>query len=119
MIALYYGLTGVTSAWAYRATLAATGAATFAKRCVLPGIGGLILFAAGLWSLRNDWNVDSSYTSLTLPGGHHVGGVFVIGVLALLLGVVLMALQRRSSPEFFERGLAPLDVDTDHTGGTP
>lgn len=114
MIALYYGLTGITSAWAYRGTLATTGAATFTQRCVLPGIGGVILFAAGLWSLRNDWNVDSSYTSLTLPGGQHVGGVFVIGVLALLVGVVLMALQRRSSPEFFERGLAPLDVDTDH-----
>jgi amino acid transporter len=110
MIAFYYGLTGVTSAWAYRRTGGDRKALWL--RCVLPAVGGLVLIGAGLWSLRNDWSPESSYTTWTLPFGSHpqIGGVFVIGVLALLLGLVLMLLWSRRSPAFFDAGLAGLDT---------
>lgn len=112
MIAFYYGLTGLTSAWAYRK---AQVARERLLRCILPAIGGVVLVAAGLWSLRNDWNPDSSYTSWTMPFAPHwhIGGVFIIGVLALLLGLVLMTIWSRLAPDFFENPPAALDVDLD------
>ncbi|HEY0890793.1 MAG TPA: APC family permease [Nocardioides sp.] len=111
MIAFYYGLTGLTSAWAHRGV--AGGARVRWMRCILPAIGGLVLVAAGLWSLRNNWSPESSYTTWTLPFGPHweIGGVFIIGVLTMLLGLVLMAIWSRRAPEFFDEGLPPLDAD--------
>ena len=114
MIAFYYGLTGITSAWAYRHA-AADGPRALWLRCMLPAVGGLTLVAAGLWSLRNDWNPDSSYTSWTVPlVDWHVGGVFLIGTGALLVGVVAMLARRRVAPAFFDQGLAPLDLTDPH-----
>lgn len=111
MIAFYYGLTGITSAWAYRHAIS-EGAATLWLRCLLPAVGGLVLVAAGLWSLKNDWDPASSYTSWTLPFAPHwqIGGVFIIGTGALLLGVVVMLAWERVAPKFFDLGLAPLDL---------
>lgn len=102
MIAFYYGLTGLTSAWAHR-TEWRHSAADFWLRLTLPAIGGLTLVAAGLWSLKNDWDPANSYTSWTLPFAPHwrVGGVFVIGVGTLLLGYLLMLAYGRIAPRFF------------------
>lgn len=104
MIAFYYGLTGLTSAWAYRDQWRRS-AGDLWLRVVLPAIGGLILVAAGLWSLRNDWDPANSYTSWTLPFAPHwhIGGVFLIGVGTLLLGWLLMLGYARVAPEFFDR----------------
>ncbi|HEX4225319.1 MAG TPA: hypothetical protein VHZ97_23350 [Pseudonocardiaceae bacterium] len=51
-----------------------------------------ILVAAGVWSLRDDWDPANSATSWTLPFPPRspIGGIFVIGVGALLVGVLLM-----------------------------
>ncbi|GAA1287697.1 MULTISPECIES: APC family permease [Streptomyces] len=102
MIAFYYGLTGLTSAWAHR-TEWRHSAADFWLRLTLPAIGGLTLVAAGLWSLKNDWDPVNSYTSWTLPFAPHwrIGGVFVIGVGTLLLGYLLMLAYGRIAPRFF------------------
>jgi amino acid transporter len=102
MIAFYYGLTGLTSAWAHRDRWRA-GAADLWLRIVLPALGGLVLVAAGVWSLRNDWDPANSYTSWTLPFAPHwhIGGVFVIGTGTLLLGLLLMAARSRIAPGFF------------------
>ncbi|QNS07984.1 APC family permease [Streptomyces xanthii] len=102
MIAFYYGLTGITSAWAHRDRWR-SGAGDLWLRLVLPGLGGLMLVAAGVWSLKNDWDPVNSYTSWTLPvpPHWHIGGVFVIGAGTLLLGLLLMWAYARVSPAFF------------------
>ena len=104
LIAFYYGLTGLTSAWEYRRDWRAS-ASDLWLRIVLPALGGLILLAAGVWSLRNDWNPANGYTSWTLPFAPHwhVGGIFVIGVGAVLVGIVLMLVRQRTAPEFFRK----------------
>ncbi|MGN6721103.1 MAG: APC family permease [Marmoricola sp.] len=107
MIALYYGLTGLTSAWAYRGVRAKR-----MTRSILPGVGGLLLIGAGIWSLKNDLNPDNGNTSWTVPGlDWHVGGVFVIGMLAFAFGIVVMLVLQRPQPRYFKEGLEPLQVD--------
>ena len=104
MIAFYYGLTGITSAWAYRSDWRSS-AADLWLRIILPALGGAVLIAAGVWSLRNDWNPANSYTSWLLPFAPHwrIGGVFIIGVGALLAGFLFMVVFSRVSPGFFQR----------------
>ncbi|WP_371793376.1 APC family permease [Streptomyces sp. NBC_01471] len=116
MIALYYGLTGITSAWAHRRA-DHRGATELWLRVILPAIGGLTLVAAGVWSLRNDWKPDSGGTSWTLPFAPHwhIGGVFLIGVGALAVGLVVMLVQQRRAPSFFAAKLSAPTL-TDATG---
>ena len=80
-IAFYYGLTGWTCLWYYRKTLMRSPR-DLMMRGVLPGLGGLILFAAGGWSLKNDlfFSSNQSYTSWQLPFAPHwdIGGVFLV-----------------------------------------
>lgn len=104
MIAFYYGLTGVTSAWAYRHDWRAS-AADLWLRTVLPLIGGVVLLTAGGWSLIHAWNPDNSGTSWTLPfsSGTRVGGTFVIGTGALLVGLIVLLICRLRYPAFFRR----------------
>jgi amino acid transporter len=106
MIAFYYGLTGLTSAWAYRAEWH-TSATDRWLRIVLPAIGGLTLVAAGGWFLKTHWDPANSMTSWTLPiAPHwHVGGVFIIGVGALVLGWLVMVGFSRVAPAFFDAGI--------------
>jgi len=107
MIALYYGLTGITAAWSHRHVRTKR-----LQRSILPGIGGIALVAAGVWSLKNDLNPDSGNTSWTIPGTHwEVGGVFIIGVLAFVTGFIALAVLRRTQPAFFRDGLEPLGID--------
>jgi amino acid transporter len=102
MIAFYYGLTGFACAWYFRRELTASMRDLFLKG-ILPGLGGLILLWAFLKSLYDDWNPETGYTSWTLPFPPHwqVGGIFVLGVGATLVGVVLMLSYRRVAPAFF------------------
>jgi amino acid transporter len=104
LIAFYYGLTGLTSAWEYRRDWRSS-AGDLWLRIVLPALGGLILLAAGVWSLRNDWNPANGYTSWTLPFAPHwhVGGIFIIGVGAVLVGIASMLVRQRTAPEFFRK----------------
>jgi amino acid transporter len=111
MIAFYYGLTGLTSAWAYRAEWRRS-ATDLWLRITLPAIGGLTLIAAGGWFLKTHWDPANSTTSWTLPiAPHwHIGGVFIIGVGALLLGYVVMLGYSRVARQFFAG--SPAEPDT-------
>ena len=103
-IAFYYGLTGFTCAWYYRKSLTKS-ARNLWMQGILPGLGGLMLYFALLWSLQADWNVssDQSWTSWRMGFAPHweVGGVFLIFLVTMVLGLVLMVLWRFGAPEFF------------------
>jgi hypothetical protein len=92
MIAFYYGLTGFACAWYYRKDLTSSARSLW-MRGILPALGGVMLFAALAKSVYDDWSPDSSATTWTIWFTHHqIGGVFVIGALTVLLGVVLLAI---------------------------
>jgi hypothetical protein len=63
---------------------------------VLPGLGGVLLVGAFIWSSKTYLDPDYGYTSI---GG--IGGVFLLGVGSLLLGVVLMLVWQAISPAYF------------------
>jgi amino acid transporter len=102
-IAFYYGLTAFACVWYYRATLTSS-AWNLWMRGILPGLGGLIMFAAGLYSLQSDWVAFNSYTTWTVPGLHwEIGGIFIIAALAALAGVIGFAFMRITGPAFFRK----------------
>src|SRR6202034_3263868 len=104
-IAFYYGLTAFTCVWYYRDTLTSS-ARNLWMRGILPGLGGLILYFAGGWSLWQDYDVatENSYTMFTVPGLHwQVGGVFVIAVLSALGGLIWFVWLRIAQPAFFRK----------------
>jgi len=103
-IAFYYGLTGWTCLWYYRKALTRSTRDLFMKG-ILPGLGGLILFGAGAWSLKEDWFFSSgqSYTSWAMPFAPHwdIGGVFLVFFVSALIGLVGAVAWRFASPSFF------------------
>jgi amino acid transporter len=102
-IAFYYGLTAIACAWYYRSTLTSS-ARNLWMRGILPLLGGLIMFAAGLYSLQSDWVASNSYTSWTVPVLHwQIGGIFVIAALAALAGIASFVYMRVTAPAFFRR----------------
>ena len=102
-IAFYYGLTAFACVWHYRATLTSS-AWNLWMRGILPGLGGLIMYAAGFYSLQSDWVASNSYTHWTVPGLHwEIGGIFLIAALAALAGVVCFTFMRITAPAFFRK----------------
>jgi len=102
-IAFYYGLTAFSCVWYYRATLTSS-ARNLWMRGILPGLGGLIMWAAGIWSLQSDWVASNSYTSFTVPVLHwQIGGSFIIAALAAAAGVISFAFMRVAAPAFFRK----------------
>jgi amino acid transporter len=102
-IAFYYGLTAFSCVWYYRHTLTSSSWSLW-MRGILPGLGGLIMYSAGFYSLRTDWIASNSYTMWTVPGLHwQIGGIFIIAVLAAAAGVFGFAFMRISAPAFFRR----------------
>ncbi len=102
-IAFYYGLTAFSCAWYYRSTLR-NSARDLWMRGILPTVGGVIMYAAGFYSLQSDWVASNSYTSWTVPGLQwHVGGIFIIAALAALAGLVSFVYMRVTAPAFFRR----------------
>jgi amino acid transporter len=102
-IAFYYGLTAAACVWYYRANLASS-ARNLWMQGILPGLGALILFFAGGYSLWEDWDVNTgtSDTSFTVPGlDWHVGGVFVIAFLSALAGLIFFVYLRIVQPAYF------------------
>jgi amino acid transporter len=93
LIAFYYGLTGFACVWFYRRELRGRGLWT---KGVLPGLGGLMLLVAFVLSSIDYAAVDAGST--TILG---IGGVFVIGIGAIVLGAVLMFVYSRIAPAFF------------------
>ncbi|MBB3602395.1 amino acid transporter [Mycolicibacterium sp. BK556] len=101
MIAFYYGLTGFACAWFYRKDLT-KNVRDFMMRGVIPLLGGLILlvvFAYGLIQYaKPDWLTDDEGNNVTIFG---FGAVAVVGIGALVLGVILMVVWWLIRPDFF------------------
>ncbi len=95
MIAFYYGMTGFACVWYYRDDLK-NGGRDLLMKGVLPGLGGLMLLAAFVKASYDYAQPD--YGNTTIFG---IGGVFVIGIGALLQGAILMLIFARVSPAFF------------------
>ena len=102
-IAFYYGLTAFSCVWYYRKTLFSS-ARNLVMRGILPGLGGLIMYAAGIYALQSDWVASNSYTSWTIPGLRwHIGGIFLIGLAAALVGLLGFIYMRLTAPAFFRK----------------
>jgi len=106
MIAFYYGLTGFACAWYYRKNLTSSPR-NFFFQGVIPLLGGLILFGALGWAVRDDFlapaNDTTSYTVWQMPFSPHwhIGGVFLLGIGTFVIGLILMIIWRFVSPPFF------------------
>ena len=102
-IAFYYGLTAFSCVWYYRAMLTSS-AWNLWMRGILPGLGGLIMYTAGFYSLQSNWVASNSYTMWTVPVLHwQIGGIFIIAALAALAGVISFAFMRVTAPAFFRK----------------
>jgi amino acid transporter len=100
-IAFYYGLTGFACVWYFRRQLRRS-VRDFLSKGLLPGIGGLMLLYFFCYAAF-DVYADPAYgfTSVDLPVVGRVGGVSVIGVGSLVLGLVLMVVQRLFDASWF------------------
>jgi amino acid transporter len=102
-IAFYYGLTGFACVWYYRKTLTHSARDLFMQG-VLPGLGGLILYAALIYSAQSDWVASNSTIFWTVPGLHwKIGGIFLVASGAALLGVLAFIYMRVTAPAFFKK----------------
>jgi amino acid transporter len=105
-IAFYYGLTGFACAWYYRKTLTSNRRDLWMQG-ILPVLGGLIMYAAGAWSIWADWDVatENSYTSWLMPFWPHwyFGGAFVIAFISALVGLILGIWFRFVRPAYFKK----------------
>ena len=101
MIAFYYGLTGFACTWFYRKDLTKS-ARDFMMRGVVPLLGGLILLVVFVYGLiqyaKPDWLTDDNGNNVTIFG---FGAVAVVGVGALVLGVIVMVIWWFLSPDYF------------------
>jgi amino acid transporter len=105
-IAFYYGLTGFACAWYYRKTLRDSQRNLWMQG-ILPALGGLIMYAAGGWSIWAAWDFasDSSYTSWLMPFWPHwyIGGVFIIAFISGLVGLLAGIWVRFAMPAYFRK----------------
>jgi amino acid transporter len=101
-IAFYYAITGYACVWYFRRDIF-TSARNVVYRLVLPLLGALMLTYAFVQSAIDMWAIDYGKTELL-----GIGGTFVVGIGALLVGVVLMVvwfLFPRAKPFFDGRSL--------------
>jgi amino acid transporter len=104
-IAFYYGLTGFSCVWYYRRNLTSSARNLFMQG-ILPGVGALILWFLGGWSiwLNYDVNTANDFTFWTVPGIHwQIGGAFVIAAGAVLVGLIFFIYNRVRQPPFFHK----------------
>lgn len=96
-VALYYAITSFACVWYFRKTLR-DSARNLWMRGIFPMLGGLLLGYAFVQSAIDMIDIDYGYTVLL-----GIGGAFVIGVGAILLGFVFMWLWwlRPNSKPFF------------------
>jgi amino acid transporter len=103
-IAFYYGLTGITCAWAYRRTLTSS-ARNFWLQGALPLLGGLMLWFAGGWTIWSTFDVatDDWYTTWLLPFSPHwrIGGAFLVFLASIAVGLICYLAWRVIRPVYF------------------
>jgi amino acid transporter len=95
MIAFYYGLTGFAAVWFYRHDLFKNIDSFFMKG-LFPLLGGILLL--GAFAIASFQYAQPDYGSTVIFG---IGGVFVIGIGALLSGAILMIIWNVIAPAFF------------------
>ncbi|MET8325663.1 amino acid permease [Streptomyces sp. NPDC005181] len=94
-IAFYYGLTGFACVWYFRRVLTRSRK-DFLFKGLLPGLGGLTMLFLFCYAAFGVYaNPGYGETSIDLPFIGRTGGVTVVGLGALLLGVVLMLVVTR------------------------
>lgn len=109
-IAFYYGLTGFSCVWYFRKVLTRSARDLWFKG-ILPGLGGVILlffFCYAAFYVYADPNYGE--TVITLPLVGKTGGVSVIGIGSLLLGAVLMLIQRAVQGSWFTNPDIPVEA---------
>jgi amino acid transporter len=97
-IAFYYGLTGFASAWYFRKELTSGGRSLWLKG-ILPVLGGVILLIAFVKSAFDFWKPDSGSTSF-----FGIGGPFVLGIGAIVIGIPIMIVWNIIRPAYFKGG---------------
>jgi hypothetical protein len=104
MIAFYYGLTGFACVWYYRKVLTRSARDLWTKG-IMPGLGGVLLlyFFIDACVVYGEADYGSTSWTLPFPPHWHLGGVFVTGIGALLLGAILMLIYRAMRPAFFRK----------------
>jgi amino acid transporter len=111
-IAFYYGLTAFSCVWYYRKTLFSS-ARNLWMRGILPLLGGLIMYAAGIYSLQSDWVATNSYAFWTVPGLRwQVGGIFLIALGAAFAGLLGFIFMRVTAPAYFRKQILTRSTPT-------
>jgi amino acid transporter len=103
LIAFYYGLTGFECVWWFRKDLRKGGKDLWLKG-VIPFLGAATLAFFFIKGINNFWDYTYGSTYWTLPFSPHwkIGGVFLTGIGALVVGLILMLVYRFISPPFFK-----------------
>ena len=113
MIAFYYGLTGFACTWFYRKDLTKS-VRDLVMRGIVPLSGGIILLVIFIYGLMQyakvDWLTDDDGNNVTILG---FGAVAVVGIGALILGVVMMIVWRISAPAYFHGLTLPMRNSAD------
>lgn len=108
-IAFQYGLTGFACVWYYRKVLTRS-ARELVFKGVLPGLGGLMMISLFVYAAFVVY-ADPGYgtTAVDLPLIGRTGGVTVLGLGALLVGLLLMPVVTRGHAVALklQRGLLP------------
>lgn len=107
-IAFYYGLTGFACVWYFRKILTRSVRDLFMKG-VFPLLGALMLLGLFCYAAFHVYS-DPEYgtTIIDLPWLGETGGVSVIGIGALVLGGVLMLIQRVVQGSWFRNPDVPV-----------
>ncbi|MBK0420871.1 APC family permease [Leucobacter sp. CSA2] len=103
MVCFYYGITALASPWYFRKTALKEGLGSFVSKFLLPGVGGIILLVVFVQTTID--SLDPSFGSGSNIAG--IGLVGIIGIVVLGLGVVLMLVQSRFTPDFFRGRVLP------------
>ncbi|WP_449278719.1 APC family permease [Leucobacter sp. GX24907] len=110
MVCFYYGLTALASTWYFRKSARSEGFGSMMSKVLLPGLGGILLLVVFVQTLVD--SMDPAAGSGNNIAG--VGLVGIIGVVVLGIGIVLMILQSRATPDFFKgRVLRRTDASDD------
>ena len=111
MIAFYYGLTGFACVWFYRRVLTRSARDLWTKG-IMPGLGGVLLLYFFVDACVVYAAPDYGSTSWTIPFAPHwhLGGVFVIGIGALIVGGILMLVYRFVAPGYFRKETIPVSA---------
>jgi amino acid transporter len=113
MIAFYYGLTGFACTWFYRKSIF-SDVRSFFMRGLIPLAGGITMLATFFYGLQQflapDWLQDENGEDITLFG---YGAVGVTGLLAMLIGLVLMFVWWAVDEDFFNGRTLPMRAGHD------